>query len=164
MEDNHDEEDDKLLVYCKRESDEHAGEEEYISGDYTRERAHIPMQKDAELEDGHSDDLCDDGVGERIACVVQRARGARVEPVQGLFGVPRLVDVDIAELREVRRSPRFRSRGVGGERCRGAVAVRVRVVGDAGFREDGGAPAEGYELDDEDEEYADETDRHRVGL
>ena len=65
MEDNHDEEDDKLLVYCKRESDEHAGEEEYISGDYTRERAHIPMQKDAELEDGHSDDLHYHGIGKR---------------------------------------------------------------------------------------------------
>lgn len=114
----------------------------------------LPVQQHTELEDGDTNDLGDSRVGHGLVLVHMRdalldvGRGLLADlAVDGFGGV-----LSVATLGAVRK---VRTGGEG---------VPVGVVSAADLGEDGGAGAEGYKLDDEDQEDAAEADRHGVGL
>ena len=159
MEDDDDKEDLELVIDGKSQANQDA------------------MQQDTELENRDAHDLCRGVVADRAGVVmvtVPVRLDVRVRlGILAAFALDRVLALDVVALFAVDRAVGallLRDGGLGLAIGLGAVGsvrrqpVTVRVVNDAHPGEHGGAPAEGYELDDEDEEYADETDRHRVGL
>ena len=98
MKGDRDEEDDVPPIDCECESDEHAGENDSVRTGCALEKNYAPMQEDAELDDGHSDDLHYHGVGKRCGRGIERA-------VSVYLHLARDPDSPISMFREVCRGP-----------------------------------------------------------
>ena len=165
MEDEHDEQDGKLLVDGEREANEHA------------------VQQHTELEDRDTDDLARGRVRERARVVVRiapaldvllrvRVRVRRLPLAPVVMVVEALRVAPVARLLLVHVAPSAREHsgllllavGLRAVRSVRGEPVAVCIVHDPQACEACGAPAEGDQLNDEDGEDADQADAQRVGL